>query len=184
MTSSGWLLGLEEKAHSLEFERYGGPAVFPLFAELFSLESRVVAHLSAASSTDTIDERLHLPILDRWLNLFPDYKSVIVEFAVQSEDSSTVQKAASALLREPDSLGDLASADLIDPSIRAHMKSLANKISAHSVGPYELQSAAHLFCNRVGISTDREKALWAALSKIERRNHHVNDTHPHRSRAS
>lgn len=184
MTSSGWLLGLEEKAHSLEFERYGGPAVFPLFSELFSLESRVVAHLSAASSTDTIDERLHLPILDRWLNLFPDYKSVIVEFAVPSEDSSTVQKAASALVREADSPEDLASADLIDPSIRAHMKSLANKISAHSVGTYELQSAAHLFCNRVGISTDREKALWAALSKIERRNHHVNDTHPHRSRAS
>lgn len=169
MIDSGWILSIEEKPHSLEIERYGGPHLFPLFSTLFSLESTAVAYLTSADSAKGIKAELHLPLLCGWLNLFPQYKTTVIDFATDGELNRGVEKAASLLARECSSTHEMTLSDYIPQSIATQIDAIAQRIASYPVGAYELQSAAHLFCNRLGISTDREKALWAALNKIERR---------------
>lgn len=170
LSESGYLLDIVEEPHSFEFERYGGESVFPLFRNLAVLESNLVVFLS--NNHNQILEKNHLALLNWWLDLFPIQKEKIIKFAIEDQViEGPTSNEASLILR---SLKTDISSFTIPSDIQRHMYFLAQKISAESSGTYELQSAAHLFCNRLGITTDREKSLWLSLYKVLKRKNNEN----------
>lgn len=167
MVRDGILLDVEEKPHSFEFERYGGKESFSLFTEIFALESQIAVQLSNLNDDSAVPDSLHLSLLDWWLNFFPASKQDVIEFATSSQDfEKETHKEASRLVRSaPSSLEKINELE----EVASRFSELARDIQKHNLGAYELQSAAHLFCNRLGVSTDREKTLWLALSKSAKR---------------
>ncbi|MCQ9344098.1 lantibiotic dehydratase [Corynebacterium kozikiae] len=171
LAANGTLLDIVEEPHSFEYERYGGKESFCLFKLLATLESKLVIELNS-SSTGPHTHR-DFGLLDWWLDLFPDNRREVIAFAISSGSQTGESiKQASRIARESRAM----TRPSIPDSIHSEIRAVAHEISRAPINTYQLQSAAHLFCNRIGISTQREIVLWIALSKTEGMKHHDNDT--------
>lgn len=167
MTESGLFLDIVEEPHSFEFERYGGERIFSLFRRLAMLESLLVVEIASSFKDAVVPAESHLHFLDWWLDLFPGYREEVIAFSTDNQVFEAPTKKEASLIARV--IGEENITSVIPEDLSLSMREIAQRILEFPLNPYELHSAAHLFCNRLGITADREKALWLALNKVERK---------------
>lgn len=167
LVRDGWVREIQETPHNLEIERYGGLNSFRAFIPLWRIESEIAAALSSTDAKEGISSSLRLPLMSWWLGLFPNMKNSVLAFANQSQvaDTEFANKASNLLkqAREQD-FQVIAEENLqrwLEPAA-----AFANHIDQLELDPYVLQSAAHMFANRLGIGNDEEGLIWRVLKDL------------------
>lgn len=163
----GWVTAITEQQHRLEIERYGGERAFDVFQGLFIAESAFISWLASKKLLNSLalDDRAFL--LHRWVEISP----IRIEIIQAQGRSNGIQKSRKAKVEIPDVFPEALASyrDTIDH----YFDLISNQMEALCALPSDLHEswgvAAHLFCNRIGITPDEEQVVWKALVKNARR---------------
>ncbi|GAA4782778.1 hypothetical protein FRX94_04300 [Corynebacterium canis] len=162
----GWVSTISEQQHRLEVERYGGSAAFAAFTELFIAESALVSWLSAKKLLEPLSAGERAFLLRRWLHASPLSYGTQIQAAEQQAERQ-MRRGGKQRVEIPGELPELlrpynGQIDQYFEAISGAMGTIAPVTQDHAE-PWAV--AAHLFCNRLGISTDDERQVWKALAK-------------------
>ncbi|WJZ01866.1 lantibiotic dehydratase [Corynebacterium freiburgense] len=158
----GWVAEVKEQQHRLEIERYGGEKAFAAFTELFIVESAFVSSIANQQLLEPLSLEERSFFLFQWLKLSPiDIKKAVVQRGFRKGSSVKRQ------LRIPDSYSESlakngAEIDEFFAEVQRQMEIISQHVG-ESLEPWAV--AAHLFCNRLGISSDEEKLVWKAIGQ-------------------
>lgn len=143
---------ISEKIHRQEFERYGGPKAFCKFERLFHAESKWIAALAEQGALDTLTLMEKAMFVQAWLQILLDVANtssfntrinlnVHEKFKIKSFDALPMKSEWEPYSNE----------------FRHVMKEIYQQIGDE---PHPWQVGAHLWCNRLGISTEEERLIW------------------------
>lgn len=155
----GRAISISETVHRLEVERYGGSEAFSWFQELFSLESHFVSLLASRGLLDSMNLETKAAFVEKWLH--------------QLEVASNASIAKELVqLRNDGTRNELGQVEII-PEMRELWANIEGQIyqvmaeiisiGINSRGPWA--AAAHMWCNRLGISNDDELRVWSFLAE-------------------
>ncbi|MDO5077198.1 lantibiotic dehydratase [Corynebacterium sp.] len=159
----GWVSEVTEQQHRLEVERYGGQAGFAAFSELFIAESALLSWLASKKLLEPLSVSERAFLLRRWLHTSPLPYGVHREVARQQRST----RGGKTRVVIPDALADSLQPhrEQIDAFFEAIARAMDNVVAAIPELREPWGVAAHLFCNRLGISTEEEQQVWKALAK-------------------
>ena len=162
----GWATDISEKVHRQEVERYGGRASFEKFVQLFSAESHFVGCLAQEQVLEELKLEQKALYLEEWLRLaeIAGVQCLDRLFEMRGTDKSSPTIKVASTLPEV-SFWTSTAASIIDA-----MRDISSMIP---VADLSWSSAAHMWCNRLGINSNDEPAVWKALwqRKLQREPH-------------
>lgn len=161
LVSDGWVAEISENQHRLEIERYGGLSSFDAFRRLFIMESRLIGDLINEVNFEEWSLQLKTSLVYNWVAMSPIQANILKADNIKTDismrrfhfDKNSVDNIINENARVYYSVKKLKEA-FIDVA-----KEATNLADSWAV-------AAHLFCNRLGITPEDEQRLWNTLRYI------------------
>lgn len=144
LVRDGFIGQLSEHQHRLELERYGGPIAFSLFENLFRAESTVIGAAAIRGELQAMSVEEKAQIVNAWVLNSPLTTLATPPTNIAGSKASLSVKNFIADLRR-----------LIAPAM------VEIPTSSHP----SWAAAAHMFCNRLGLSNEQEKEVWKMIGR-------------------
>lgn len=165
----GWARDISERVHRLEVERYGGQFVFSAFQRLFALESHFISELAACAELDAMTFGQKTSLIKSWMKLLAKAEQSTVLDSIldfRSSRNKVVIDTRAVVMPCIEKWNKCAAA----------MQPVMSEISVLLEGNHApWAAAAHMFCNRLGVSIDEESRVWRYLGDVNHKGYYSND---------